>query len=198
MSHIIQHPIFIQGHKTILRPPCKETDLDFCYFWLNDPEVTRFLTFFLPQSKTEESQWFDALSNKKDNIVLAIETIDDRKFIGIMGLHRIDWCNRIATTGAFIGDRNYWGQGYGTDAKMFLLAYAFNQLNLHKICSQVIEYNERSLNYSLHCGYQHEGRLRQQVFKHGRYWDLILLGLFKKEWLPIWRKYQKTGQVKVK
>jgi len=196
MGTDIQHPIFIQGHKTILRPLCKETDLEACYHWLNDSEVTNFLTIFLPQSKLAESRWFDELPQRKGDIVLAIETKSERQFIGVMGLHRIDWQNRIATTGAFIGDKTCWGKGYGTDAKMFLLDYGFNQLNFHKICSQVIEYNQRSLNYSLHCGYKKEGRLRQQVFKKGRYWGLILLGLFKKNWEPIWQRYQKTGSVK--
>lgn len=85
--------------------------------------------------------------------------------------------------------------GYGTDAKMTLLDYAFNTLNLHKMCSTVIAYNEASLHYSDKCGYILEGTRRKHIFKRGRYWDLIELGLFKKEWLPKWEIYQKTGKL---
>lgn len=113
-----------------------------------------------------------------------------------MGLHQINWKDRIATTGALIGEKEYWSKGYGTDAKMILLDHAFNTLNLHKICSAVIAYNKRSLDYSLHCGYKIEGTRREHFFRKGKYWDFIELGLLKKEWLPIWRKYKKTGSVK--
>ena len=72
------------------------------------------------------------------------------------------------------------------------LNYAFNTLNLRKICSSVLAFNKRSLKYNLHCGYKIEGRKRKQIFKNGKYWDEIILGLFKKDWLTIWKRYQKT------
>lgn len=188
--------VFLKGHKVILRPPNKETDLDDCLRWINDPEVRIFIYPYFPVLKEEEAEWFDKLKDKKDEIHLAIETVKEEKFIGIMGLNQIHWQNRTATTGAFIGEKDYWGKGYGTDAKMFLLDYAFNTLNLRKISSSVISFNKRSLNYSLHCGYKIEGRKKKQFFKDGRYYDEIILGLFKNNWLPIWKKYQKIGRIK--
>jgi RimJ/RimL family protein N-acetyltransferase len=111
------------------------------------------------------------------------------KPIGTMGIHSINWKDRTATTGALIGEKEYWGKGYGTDAKMTLLDYAFNTLNLRKIMSRVYAFNGRSLAYSLHCGYRVEGRLLRQRYAYGRYWDEIILGLFKSQWLPYWEAY---------
>ena len=102
----------------------------------------------------------------------------------------------IATTGALIGDKDYWGKGFGTDAKMILLDYAFNTLGLRKILSAVIDYNKRSLRYSLHCGYKIEGVRKKQIFRNGRFRDEFMLAVFKKDWLPIWRRYKRTGSVK--
>ena len=62
--------------------------------------------------------------------------------------------------------------------------------------TDVIAYNKPSLKYSLHCGYKREGIRRKHVFKKGEYWDLIELGLFREEWLPIWKRYKKTGKVR--
>lgn len=181
--------VFLRSLKTILRP-LEEKDAPLITKWVNDHEITQYLVAYLPQSEMAEREWIAKLKDRKDDIPLAV-CLKDGRLIGVMGIHRIDWKSRVATTGAFIGDKSLWGKGYGTDAKMALLDYAFNELNLWKICSTVTEFNERSLAYSLHCGYVIEGRRRRHIFKNGRYWDQIELGLFKEEWLPYWEKYQK-------
>lgn len=185
--------VFLEGKKVNLRPFSKE-DIPTITRWINDPEVREFVTQIFPQTEKQEEEWVNRGLNEK-GITLAIET-KDGILIGSMGLHDIHWADRRVTTGAIIGEKEYWGKGYGTDAKMQVLNYAFNILNLHKICSGVISFNKRSLNYSLHCGYKIEGRRKKHIFKNGKYWALIELGLFKKDWLPIWKKYQKTGRVR--
>jgi len=186
--------VFLTGKTVNLRPLAK-TDVPTITRWINDPEVRDFITVVFPQTEKQEEEWFNKLGSKDTDVILGIET-KEGVLIGTMGIHNIKWTDRVGTTGAIIGEKEYWGKGFGTDAKMTLLNYAFNTLNLHKICSGVIAFNGRSLQYSLHCGYKIEGRSRKQVFKRGKYWDLIQLGLFKNEWLPIWRHYQKTGKVR--
>lgn len=185
--------VFLRGHKVVLRPLDKDRDLETCQRWINDPDVNQYLLAHRPITPTGEAEWFDQLE-KSDDVHLAIDT-HDGVFIGLMGIHKISWKDRVATTGALIGEAAYWGRGYGTDAKMTLLDYAFNTLNLRKICSSVLAFNERSLQYNLHCGYQIEGRRKAQIFGNGQYWDEILLGLFKEDWQPIWERYQRTGSV---
>lgn len=189
-----QKVIFLEGKKVNLRPLSKD-DVSNLTRWINDPAIREFLYAFLPQTEKQEDEWFNKIGSDDKNIVLGIET-KEGILIGTMGIHRINWIDRVCTTGALIGEKEYWGKGYGTDAKMFLLDYIFNTLNLRKVCSSVVAFNERSLQYSLHCGYVREGLRRQHIFKKGQYWDFIELGLFKEEWLPIWEKYQKTGSVR--
>lgn len=190
MSEKCQKPVFLEGRKVNLRPFTR-ADLPILTRWINDPAVRDFLTATLPQTEKQEEEWFNKLGADDKNVVLGIET-KEGLLIGSMGIHQINWKDRICTTGALIGEKEYWGRGYGTDAKMVLLDYIFNTLNLRKVCSSVIAYNKRSLHYSLHCGYKIEGRRRKHIFKRGRYWDLIELGLFKKDWLEKLKIY-KTG-----
>lgn len=187
--------IFLKGHKTILRPLDKQTDLDACVRWMNDPEVRRFISSHLPTYRIAEEKWFDELPDKKENITLAIETMGG-KFIGIMGLHRIERKDGTATTGAVIGEKAYWGKGYGTDAKMALLHYAFNTENLRKIYSSAWVFNGRSIAYSKKCGYKIEGVRKAHAYIEGEYRDQVNLAVFKEDWLPIWNKYRKTGKVR--
>jgi RimJ/RimL family protein N-acetyltransferase len=192
---ITNKPIFLRGKKTILRPIRME-DAEKCCVWVNDPEVAElFAPMHAPVTIDQELEVLKRWAKSEDEVMLAIETLDGQ-FIGTMGIRSINWHTRIATTGALIGEKEYWGRGFGTDAKMTLLNHAFNAMNLRKIKSAVYSFNERSLRYSLHCGYKVEGRRRKEIFKSGRYWDIIDLGLFKKGWLPIWQRYQETGSVK--
>ncbi len=150
---------------------------------------------FLPRTEKDEEEWFNKLGSDDKNIVFGVET-KDGSLIGCMGVHRISWRDRVCTTGAFIGEKENLCKGYGTDAKMFLLEYIFNTLNLRKVCSEVIAYNERSIQYSTKCGYKPDGIRHQHVFRKGEYWDLVQLAVFREDWLPIWKTYQETGSVR--
>lgn len=183
------HIVFLKGKKTILRP-LAEIDIPLLLRWVNDPEIRQFITRVFPAMEQDERDWLEKLHKQcNTEVVLMIETLNHVP-IGTMGIHGIDWRDHVAKTGAMIGEKAFWGKGYGTDAKMVLLNYAFNTLNLRKIMSRVYAFNKRSLAYSLHCGYRIEGRLKRQHFINGQYWDEFILGLFKHWWLSYWEAYQ--------
>jgi len=143
----------------------------------------------LPVSLTEEVAWFDDSSKRQNEIGLAIET-KEGVYIGAVALHNINSKDRTAGHGIFIGEKDYWENGYGTDVEMTLLNYAFNGLNLRKVRSEVLGFNKRSLNFHLKCGYKIIGIRHRELFKNGRYCDLVMLEVFKKDWLVAWKKYQ--------
>ncbi len=181
---------FRTGKRVALRPFQPE-DAALLTKWINDPEVTKYIKRSFPTTLMQEADWVKTLGqNSKENVVLGIELIDGA-LIGSMGLHRISWINRTATSGAFIGEPAYRGKGYGTEAKMLLLEYAFNTLNLRKVCSTVPAFNGRSQRYNEKCGYGIEGVQREQIFRNGTYHDLIHMAVFREQWLPLWEVYQK-------
>jgi RimJ/RimL family protein N-acetyltransferase len=187
--------VFLRGKRLYLRPPCAK-DIPSFLRWMNDQEVTQYLSAFLPVMEADEAEWIERIrKNKEKEVVLVIVDIETGKPIGSMGIHGISWKDRRATTGAVIGEKSYWGKGYGTEAKMLLLNYAFNTLNLRKICSRVFGFNGRSRAYSEKCGYKIEGTLRDHHFKRGAYCDEIHLAVFREDWLPIWERFQKMGNV---
>ena len=180
--------VFLKSNRVILRPVLKK-DLPQLLKWINDIEIQQYLNAHLPVMEAEEDEWFDALHKSRSQVVFAI--VADGKLIGNMGIHNIDHRNGTASTGALIGNKKYWGKGYGSEAKMILLNYAFNTLNLRKVSSSVIAFNERSYNYSKKCGYKDEGRLKAQHYAFGKYWDEILLAVFQADWQPLWVKFAK-------
>jgi RimJ/RimL family protein N-acetyltransferase len=182
---------FLIGKKVYLRPLLEE-DYLFLLRWTNDPEVRPFLNRSLPTMEAEEKEWIERLhKNKGDNVVLMICLTEGDRPIGTMGLHGINQKDGVATTGAMIGEKDYWGKGYGTEAKMILLDHAFNTLNLRKICSSVFAFNGRSLRYLEKSGYVIEGTLKKQLFINGKYVDEVLLAVFKKDFMLLWKKFKK-------
>ncbi len=175
--------IFRKGKKVGLRPILEE-DITLFHSWINDPEVSQYMSVFGPCSLEIEIEWFKRVSKNcngkiSNDYTFALIDLKNNKLIGSMGIHNIDFINRTGTTGAMIGDKNYWSKGYGSEAKKLLLEFAFNELNLRKIYSEVIGYNKRSLAYSEKCGYKVEARLPKHYYKKGKYWDKIILAIYK-------------------
>ena len=102
-------------------------------------------------------------------------------YLGQISLHKIDWKNSNAELGIVIGNKEYWGKGYGTEAIKILLQHAFNQMNLYKIYLQVFEFNQRGIRCYEKCGFTKEGKLRKNHFYKAKYYDVILMGILKDE-----------------
>ena len=113
---------------------------------------------------------------------LALEVLADGRYIGNIGLYEIDWKNRKAEYGILIGDKSAWGKGYGFDSSTDLLAYAFRELNLHRIFLRVLAYHERAIRLYEKIGFREEGRLRQDIFRSGAYRDTIIMGMLASEY----------------
>ncbi len=181
-----QKIVFLKGKTTTLRPPL-ESDIPTLMRWVNDPEVRTYIARLIPALEVHEKEYIEK-ANSATSVALIIEV--DGKPIGNMGLHGIHWVDGIATTGAMIGEKEYWGKGYGKDAKMALLEYAFNSLRLRQIYSYVISFNKRSLRYSLGCGYKKIGVYRNDTFRFGKFWDVIALCVTRDSWLPFYEKWK--------
>jgi RimJ/RimL family protein N-acetyltransferase len=111
---------------------------------------------------------------------LAIET-QEGVHIGNCGLHRGRPEDRHAELGIMIGDKDYQSNGYGTDAVMTLVRFAFEQMNLNKVSLGVFEFNERARAVYRKCGFVEEGRAREEYFQDGRYWDIVRMGVLRRE-----------------
>jgi len=172
----------ILGERVRLRP-IERDDLPRFVGWFGDPEVRRHLALYLPFSLAQEERWFESLLGRlerQEDLVLAIETADG-VHIGNIGLHAIDWKNRVAELGIAIGEKAYWDQGYGTDAIRTLLDLAFGEMNLHRVFLRVDADNARGTRCYEKAGFRQEGTLREAVFKEGAYHDQYVMSILQPE-----------------
>jgi RimJ/RimL family protein N-acetyltransferase len=128
-----------------------------------------------PVNFSSEEKWFDSLGQDDKNIILAIET-KDGKYLGNVGLHRIDWINRHAEGGVFIR-KDEWGKGYATEAEYMMGKHGF-EMGLKKIYARIFKDNPASLRAAEKNGCQVEGELKNHIFKNGKWHDIMLVAVF--------------------
>ena len=153
--------------------------------WLNDPEVIEHLLASYPISQASEERWFDSMLQRGPaEQVLVIETRIDKVWVplGNTSFMNVDWVNRHAEIGIFIGAKQYWNQGYGRETMRLMLRYGFNQMNLNRIYLRVHANNPRGIRAYEHAGFVHEGVLRQDVYRDGKYCDVLIMSVLMSEW----------------
>jgi RimJ/RimL family protein N-acetyltransferase len=116
----------------------------------------------------------------RDGMSFVIEA--DGRCIGQCALFGVDNVARTAELGITIGDKEYWGRGFGREAVALLVAYGFRHHNLHRIHLRVHAANERAMRCYRACGFIEEGRLRSHVWSNGAYDDLVVMGALRSEW----------------
>lgn len=156
--------------------------------WLNDSDVGENIAIYYPLSNEQEEKWFAEMqTHHVDEHPLAIEAKDQKKWklIGNTGFLNIDQRARSAEIGIFIGDKQYWNKGYGTEAMRLMVNYGFQALNLNRIFLRVFETNLRGVRCYEKVGFKHEGRLRQAHFANGTYIDVLMMSILKGEWKEV-------------
>ncbi|MCC6800018.1 MAG: GNAT family N-acetyltransferase [Anaerolineae bacterium] len=102
-----------------------------------------------------------------------------------LGFITINWLlphSRLAMLGARIGDPAYWGGGYGTDALLLIIDYAFGWLDMRKLWLGTTSVNVRVMRQMEKTGFALEARERCAALMDGVWHDGLLYGLLREEW----------------
>lgn len=109
------------------------------------------------------------------------------KIVGLIGLKDIDLVNNKSEIGYWL-TRDATGKGIMTQSCKALLQYVFRELKMNKIWIRCAVENVRSCNIPKQLGFTFEGTERQGEFLHGKYLDLKIYSLLKKEWEKVRRE----------
>lgn len=174
----------LTGDRIMLREYQKE-DLVFIRKWCNDPEIVENLSdvFLYPHTVNASEGFLNAMIEGRDNMKgFVIAHKESEEYIGQIDLFDLDWKNRSAELGIVIGRKEMLGKGYGAEAIKLLQHFAFQHMNLNRVQLQVYDFNKRAYKCYLKCGFREEGRLREKIYKNGRYADTICMSVLKREY----------------
>lgn len=152
-------------------------DLERVLAWRNHSEVRRYMLTQHEITLDEHRQWFERNSQDPMRRLLIVE--EDDMALGFVHFKGVE-------SGA-ISDWGFYAapgvqKGSGRKLGMKALNFAFQELELHKVCGQALAFNEASVRFHRKLGFQQEGVLRQQLQIDGTYHDLICFGILHDEW----------------
>ena len=167
----------ISGNLVVLRPKTM-ADAREDYAWQTDPGLTELdaaplLTMSFGQYLTEHS-WelkFPAPSRRQ----FSVDALDGRH-IGNCAYYDIDGNRGQAELGVMIGDREYWGRGYGTDTVATLLGHIFSDTKLDRLYLKTLENNVRAQKCFAKSGFRAYGHMARDGY------SFLLMDIRRKDW----------------
>ncbi len=162
----------------------KEEDIEKAVEFINDEEVKKLMdsTIPFPMTKWQEEDWVRSRKANTDfTYDFAIEDLKTGKYIGGCSINECDVKNRTCVVGIMIGDKEYWGKGYGSDALKVLIKFIFEEVNMNKVKLNVFAFNNRAIACYKKVGFKEEGILRKEIYRNGKYYDEIIMAMFKGE-----------------
>ena len=188
-----EKPLRLETVRLILRPYRMSDAVDVARH-LKDRAVTRYTYIPHPYTIDDYRQFLRRIRSPKrraHNVVFAIVDKSAGKVIGAVGVHGIDETKRSTEIGYWLA-KPYWGKGIVVEALNRIVEYLFRERKLLRVFAHVWHPNAKSARVLEKAGFTHEGRLRRDIKRNGRWMDVLLFGLLREEWA----KMQKTRRSK--
>jgi len=176
---------FIVGKKIYLRPLGRDDLGDVYLSWLNDSAINRYLeSGVFPSTRDGLEKYYEQVINSQNQVMLAIVEKETDKHIGNVKLGLINWVHRKATFGILVGEKEFWGRGFGSESTRLMVEYGFYRLNLNRIDLGVYLEHAGAVRAYEKVGFKVEGQLRQDLFHEGVFKDRLWMGLLRSEYKP--------------
>ena len=162
-----------------------QNDVDQIFQWLKDEEFKKllFYQYYPPKSEKIIEEINKSCEEKKNHEFMIFEKNTKEK-IGWAGIYEIDKICNNGEIRFFIGNKNFWGKGFGTEVVKLLLDLGFKKFKLHRIYGGANIENFGSIKIFEKLNFVKEGISREAFFKNGKYYDLVHFGLINSNHLP--------------
>lgn len=132
--------------------------------------------------RAQYERWDEARTQgRDDSVTFGLQTKAGTP-IGFISINWLHTTHRLALLGAKIGEPDHWGGGYGTDALLLIVDYAFDWLDVRKIWLLTTSMNERVQRQMVKCDFKLEARQRRAALADGVWYDWLAYGLLREEW----------------
>lgn len=167
----------------LLLRPARMSDAEDMYEYSRDSEVARHVLWDAHTSIHQTRGYLRYLirqyrSAAPSTFVIVLR--ESGRVIGTIGFMWIQTDNRSAEIGYSLS-RAHWNHGYMTEALREVLDFGFTHLNLNRIEAQHECDNPASGHVMRHVGMQREGTLRQRVYNKGRFVDVDLYAILRRD-----------------
>jgi ribosomal-protein-serine acetyltransferase len=150
----------------------------------NYDHLRAFLHWVVPEYNLGSAMDFIAQSRRgaEEKSSLGFGIFEGQDLIGSIGFVNFDWPSKRSEIGYWIA-KGQEGRGIITKSCKLLLNYAFGDLKLNRIEIRCAAENVRSRAVPERLGFTKEAVLRQSAWRHDRFYDMVIYGILKDEWL---------------
>lgn len=150
--------------------------------WHTDPELSRWMIADYPRSLAQiRKQFEERPPNTYDRLVLCIESLADGRALGTISLTGAEAESGRPNLAVYIGEQEFRGGGYGTDAVRVLCRYAFDSMRVHGVSLWVVPENTAARHVYEKLGFVEEGRKREAFRRDGKWYDMLLMSVLEGE-----------------
>ncbi|SFS81247.1 GNAT family N-acetyltransferase [Marininema halotolerans] len=166
----------------------EEKDLDDMAIWFADEEVMYWSsgshgeTLFTREQLAERLATMNSLHSGRWWMIDVNEGAKGWRAIGRVTFRNYEPVVHAVTIGITIGNKEYWGQGYGSKAIRAFVDLLFRRYNLHRIQLDTFQDNIRAIRAYEKCGFKQEGKLRQSFWTTKGYQDRVIMGILRSDW----------------
>lgn len=165
-------------------------DLPILKKWRN--ELKEYFREYRFINDLHQEAWYKSTLTDKAYLHYVVDVYENGwLLVGSCNWSAIDWINRSAELGIYIGDQDYWHQGVGLKTMLELHRIAFEVLNLDIVRLEVYDFNPAVRLYRKF-GYKDAGVWRMRKFREGAYHDAFLMDMTREEWSALYGRGCKT------
>jgi UDP-4-amino-4,6-dideoxy-N-acetyl-beta-L-altrosamine N-acetyltransferase len=148
--------------------------------WRNMPEISAYMYSDHVISEEEHARWFGNAINDPNRRYWIIDL--DGESVGLANLYDISTAHRRAYWAFYLASPAVRGRGVGSFAERFVIRYTFEDLDLEKLCCEVLATNAAVVKMHQRYGFQVDGTLRKHVIKFGERVDVVTMSLLREDW----------------
>lgn len=153
------------------------------YDYSSDPLVAKHVLWDAHRNVAESKSYIRYMMRKYrlgEPSSWGMEYLEENRIIGTIGFMWYNEENRSAEVGYSLS-RAYWNRGLMTEALSAVVRYGFERLGLNRIEAQHEVDNPASGAVMRKVGMRHEGTLRSRLYNKGRYVDVELYAILRKD-----------------
>lgn len=161
----------------------EEKDLEQLLIWRNQAEYRRFFREYRELGSAEQRSWFEQkVLHDEHTRMFSIVKLESEDILGACGLCYIDWVNQCADFSIYIGKGGlYIDDEYAIDAAQLMIAYGFDELNLHRLWAEIYDIDEKKKKMFKQLGFVHEATHKETHWTDGKWVDSWYYRLLKEE-----------------
>ncbi|MGM0404577.1 MAG: GNAT family N-acetyltransferase [Thermoplasmatota archaeon] len=160
-------------------------DIPLLVNWESEHQVTLFSRgepIVLKNRDDVEKEYEENLKDD-DKMVMIVELIGDDKAVGIATVKKRSNKVRNADIGTYIGEKDFWNKGLGTNITLGLCEMLFVHKNYDRISAWSSSINKRAHKVLERLGFKKTGVARKSGYLFGNRMDWVFFDLLKEEYM---------------